>query len=85
LEQFSKVLNQGIFLVVTEDSSFQNYELIAYSILCDAEGNNYDTNIDYTSKSGKTFNHKITLNDLITSRKELKKHRWPYSLSLPFR
>ena len=73
-----KELNRGIFWVITEDIELKKYELLIYSVVCDKDGNNQDSSVIYTSKSGNSFNHEQTWKDLVTSDTILRKHAYNY-------
>jgi len=55
----TKELSLGIFWVITESRTLDDYKLLAFNIPCDTNGNHQSNpEIQPNAKSGKSYNHK---------------------------
>jgi hypothetical protein len=72
----AKELSLGIFWVITETRTLDDYKLLAFDIPCDMYGNHQrDPDLQPNAKSGKSYNHKLLWEEGIKGN---SKHR-PYN------
>jgi len=75
-------LSCGIFWVVSEMSdtsnALDNYELLCFNVPCTPDGDVLDNKYGFNSKSGKSFNHEKTWNNLKKSNRLARQYSYRY-------